>query len=139
MCQHFYKKFGFEYYKTKAKWKWQKLLDIIHTSTQFMSKKGNVIHYLFTLYKNLFTTTPSAIQYNQTSCFQLKTTRRKQKRTDVRNKKGHQKGNYKMVLPSSSIYSCLIKVIKIDLCLMAKVCFHFFFKKAMSSCTSDLQ
>lgn len=70
-----------------------KLLDIIHTSTQFMSKKGNVIHYLFTLYKNLFTTTPSAIQYNQTSCFQLKNNQKKTKLTDnARNKKGHQKG-----------------------------------------------
>lgn len=33
--------------------------------------------------------------------------------------------NYKMVHPSSPpIYSCLIKVIKIDPCLTAKVCFH---------------
>lgn len=73
VCQHFYKKFGLEYYKkANENDKTIKISIIIHTTTQFSSKKGNVIHYLFTLYKNLFTTTPSAIQYNQTSCFQLK-------------------------------------------------------------------
>lgn len=47
---------------------------MMHTSTQFMSKKGNKIHNLFTLYKNLFLLPQHhQSQYNnQTHCIEMK-------------------------------------------------------------------
>lgn len=53
---------------------------MMHTSTQFMSKKGNKIHNLFTLYKNLFLLPQHhQSQYNnQTHCIEMKLKQKKE-------------------------------------------------------------